>query len=57
MPSAGQIHVLKDAEGVSAYRFAVGVGGGLSVVRDFKSEEESQRFAGTDRKPKGQKRA
>jgi len=56
MPSAVKIQVLKDATGARVYRVAIGVGGSLSVVRDFKSKEEAERFV-YRRSAKGQKRA
>jgi hypothetical protein len=57
MPEAVEIQVLQDSKGVSVYRVAVGVGRGLSVVRDFKSKKDAERFAGRRRSNEGPKHA
>jgi hypothetical protein len=48
MQKALPIAVIPTAGG-AVFRVAAGVGGNLSVVRDFKTREEAERFA----RPKG----
>ena len=47
MPRAVEIRPTRDARGGDVYRVTVSVGGGLAVVRDFKSKEDAERFAST----------
>jgi hypothetical protein len=56
MPEAVEIQVLQNPRGDSVYRVAVGVGG-FSVVRDFKSKKDAERFAGRKRSNDGRKHA
>ena len=48
-----EIRATQDDHGVAVYRVTVSVGGGLSVVRDFKSKEDAERFASTERQRSG----
>jgi hypothetical protein len=45
-----EVRPFKDANGGAVYRVTVSVGGSMSVVRDFKSKEDAERFAGSGRK-------
>ena len=45
MPEALRIQVLQNADGASVYRVTAGVGGNLSIIRDFKTKEDAERFA------------
>jgi hypothetical protein len=49
MPWGVEIRPSQDDHGVAVYRVTVSVGGGLSVVRDFKSKEDAERFASSER--------
>ena len=49
MPEALPVTVIPTAGGGTVYRVSAGVGGNFSVVRDFKTREDAERFA----RPKG----
>ncbi len=49
MPWGVEIRPRQDDNGVTVYRVTVSVGGGLSVVRDFKSKEDAEQFASSER--------
>jgi hypothetical protein len=44
-----EVRPFRDVNGAAVYRVTVSVGGGVSVVRDFKSKEDAERFAGSER--------
>jgi hypothetical protein len=56
MSSPAKIQVLKDAAGAPVYRVALGVGGSVSVVRDFKSKEDAEQFVAPDRMPSNKRK-
>jgi hypothetical protein len=49
MPWGLEIKPTQDDHGVTVYRVTVSVGGGLSVVREFKSKEDAEQFASSER--------
>jgi hypothetical protein len=57
MPLDVKIQILKDNAGTPVYRVASSVGRNMSVVRDFKSREEAERFATPKSKPSAKGRA
>ena len=44
-----EVRPFRDATGAAVYRVSVSVGGGLAVVRDFRSKEDAERFAQSER--------
>jgi hypothetical protein len=49
MPRGVEIRPMQDDHGVTVYRVTVRVGGDLSVVRDFRSKEDAERFVSSER--------
>ena len=49
MRSGVEIRQMQDERGDVVYRVTVGVGAAMSVVRDFKSKEDAERFASGER--------
>ena len=49
MPWGVEMRPMQDDHGEAVYRVTVRVGAAMSVVRDFKSKEDAERFASGDR--------
>jgi hypothetical protein len=49
MPLGVEIRPIIDERGEPVYRVTVSVGGAMSVVRDFKSKEDAERFVSAER--------
>lgn len=49
MPLGVEIRPMQDDRGDAVYRVTVSVGAAMSVVRDFKSKEDAERFASGER--------
>ncbi len=49
MPWGVEIRPTQDHHGVTVYRVTVSVGGDMSVVREFRSKEDAERFVSSER--------